>query len=53
MSLQLAQRHAFALSKTLMVCIVLVLTDEGYGAMPTTEFDGPADRIVHEYDPFC
>jgi hypothetical protein len=31
MSLQLAQRNAFALSKTLMVCIVLVLTDDGYG----------------------
>jgi hypothetical protein len=52
MSLQLAQRHAFYLSKTLMVCIVLVLTDEGYGAMPSFEFDGPSDRIIHEYDPF-
>ena len=52
MSLQLAQRNAFALSRTLMVCIVLVLTDDGYGVMPTADFDGPTDRIVHEYDPF-
>jgi hypothetical protein len=52
MSLQLAQRNAFALSKTLMVCVVLIQTDAGYGVMPASEFDGPADAIVHEYDPF-
>jgi hypothetical protein len=52
MSLQLAQRHALSLAKTLMVCVVLIQTDGGYGVMVASEFDGPAEVIVHEYDPF-
>ena len=52
MSLQLAQRRAFDLAKTLLVCVVLIQTDYGYGVMPASEFDGPADAIVQEYDPF-
>jgi hypothetical protein len=52
MSLQIAQRRAFNLAKTLMVCVVLIQTDGGYGVMPAAEFDGPAEVIVHEYHPF-
>ncbi|MFN3945296.1 MAG: hypothetical protein ACK4K7_10230 [Allosphingosinicella sp.] len=52
MSLSLAQRRAFDLAKSLMVCVVLIQTADGYSVMPTAEFDGPADAIVHEYDPF-
>lgn len=52
MSLQLAQRCAYDLAKTLMICVVLIQTDSGYGVMPSSEFDGPAEAIVHEYDPF-
>lgn len=53
MSLQLAQRRAFDLAKTLLVCVVLIQTDFGYSVMLASEFDGPADSIVHEYDPFA
>ena len=52
MSLQLAQRRAFDLAKSLLVCVVLIRTDGGYGVMPASEFDGPAEAIVHEYDPW-
>ena len=53
MPLQLAQRHAFDLAKTLLVCVVLIKTDFGYSVMVASEFDGPTEAIVHEYDPFA
>ena len=52
MSLQVAQRRAFDLAKTLLVCVVLIQTDFGYSVMPTSEFDGDPAAIVHEYDPW-
>lgn len=52
MPLSLAQRRAHDLAKTLMICVVLIQTDSGYGVMPASEFDGPAEAIVYEYDPF-
>lgn len=52
MSLQLAQRRAFDLAKTLLVCVVLIQTDYGYGVMLASEFDGPTEAIVQEFDPF-
>lgn len=52
MSLSLAQRHAWSLARTLMVCVTLFHAGEGYSAVPTAEYDGDADRIVREYDPF-
>lgn len=53
MSLQFAQRRAFDLAKTLLVCVVLIQTDGGYSVMLACEFDGPVEAIVHEYDPFA
>jgi len=52
MSLKLAQAHAFSLAKTLMVCVVLIQTSDGYGVMVAAEFDGDSAQIIHEYDPF-
>jgi len=52
MSLSLAQRNAWSLAKTLMVCITLFRTEEGFGVMPSTEFDGDPAVVVHVYDPF-
>lgn len=52
MSLTIAQRHAWSLARTLMVCVTLFRAGHGYAAVPTTEYDGDADRIVCEYDPF-
>lgn len=53
MSLSLAQRNAWSLATTLMVCVVLFQADGGYGVMPTADFDGDPSTIVHEYDPFA
>ena len=52
MSLAIAQRYAWSLARTLMVCVTLFHAGSGYAAIPSSEFDGEADRIVREYDPF-
>lgn len=53
MPLTTAQSFAWSLAKTLMTIIVLIKTDKGYIAMPSDEFDGDADQIVCEYDPWA
>lgn len=53
MSLSTAQKLAWSLATSLMVCITLFRAADGYGVSPTTEFDGSADSIIHEYDPFA
>ena len=52
MSLSLAQKNAWNLAKTLMVCVTLFKSGSGYGVMPSAEFDGAAETVIHEYDPF-
>ena len=52
MSLIIAQRYAWSLARTLMVCVTLFHAGSGYAAIPTSEFEGDADSIVREYDPF-
>ena len=52
-NLSIAQRNAWNLAKTLMVCVVLFKTPKGYGVMPTAEYDGDAACILYEYDPFA
>jgi hypothetical protein len=52
MSLTIAQRHAWSLARTLMVCVTLFHAGNGYAAVPTSEFDGDAESVIHEYDPF-
>jgi len=51
MSLDLAQRHAWSLARTLTVCVTLFHAGNGYAAVPTSEFDGDAESVIHEYDP--
>lgn len=51
-NLALAQSIAWNLALTLMVSVTLFRTDGGYGVLPTAEFDGAADTILTEYDPF-
>ena len=52
-SLSLAQARAWNLATTLMVCITLFRTSDGYEVMPSHEFDGDPATIVHVYDPFA
>jgi hypothetical protein len=52
MSLSLAQRNAWSLAKTLMVCVTLFKAGSSYSVAPTSEFDGDPASVVHEYDPW-
>jgi len=51
-NLALAQQHALNLAATLMTCVILFQGELGYGVVPSDEFDGDPDTIIHEYDPF-
>ena len=51
-NLPLAQEFAWSLATTLMACVTLFRSDNGYGAMPSAEFDGEPESVVHVYDPF-
>ncbi|MFT6670325.1 MAG: hypothetical protein ACJAVZ_001790 [Afipia broomeae] len=54
MSLADAQAFAFSLASTLMVSIVIFRAGDGsMGVMPAPEFDGDADTIIAELDPFA
>lgn len=53
MSLTIAQRYAWSLARTLMVCITLFHTGENYGVMTSDEYDGDPSNIVQIYDPFA
>ena len=52
MPLATAQKLAWNLSRTLMTVVAVIRTRHGYHALPASEFDGEADMIVREYDPF-
>ena len=51
MSLPTAQAFAWSLATSLMTCILLIRTADGYAVMPTAEFDGDPASVVSEYDP--
>lgn len=53
MSLPTAQKLAWNLATTLMACITLFKAGDGFGVMPTAEFDGDPATVVHEYDPYA
>ena len=48
-----AQRRAWNLATTLMVCVVLFQVEGGYSIMPSAEFDGDVESVIREYDPFA
>lgn len=54
MPLSIAQNRAWNLALTLKVCmIVFQIGDQAFGVVESSEFDGDADSVVREYDPFC
>ena len=54
MSLNDAQAFAFSLATTLMAAIVIFQAGDGtHSVMPTSEYEGDDDAIVHEIDPFA
>ena len=52
MSLPTAQALAWSLAISLMACTTLFRAADGYGVLPSAEFDGDPEAVIHEYDPF-
>lgn len=50
--LSLARDHAYDLAWTLMVPVTLFEVEGQIGIMPSAEYDGDEDAVIHEYDPF-
>lgn len=50
--LALAQRHAFALARTLMVPVTLFRSGNEFGVLPSDELDGDEVETIAEFDPF-
>lgn len=54
MPLNLAQRNALSLARTLMTIVIVFRIDgEEFGVIEAQEFDGDPALIVREYDPFA
>ena len=54
MPLNLAQKNAWSLARTLMtVVIVFRISTRDFGVAEAQEFDGDPELIVREYDPFA
>jgi hypothetical protein len=50
--LSLAQSHAFALSRTLMVPVTLFRSGDEVGVLPSDELDSDDVEVIREIDPF-
>ncbi|HCL66044.1 MAG TPA: hypothetical protein DIC56_14650 [Rhizobium sp.] len=50
--LSLARDHAYDLARILMVPVILFEVEGQIGIMPSAEYDGDEDAVIHEYDPF-
>jgi hypothetical protein len=50
-ALETAHLRAWNLATTLMVCVIVFKAGDGFGFMPTSEYDGDVE-IVHDYDPW-
>ena len=47
-----AAEYAQNLSCLLMTYILLVMIDWQYCVLPSEEYDGSFEAVIHEYDPF-
>lgn len=50
--LNLAQNHAFQLSRTLMVPVTLFRSGDEFGVLPSDELDEGEVETIAEFDPF-
>ena len=52
-ALAFAYARGWNLARTLMLFVTVFRTDDGeFGVMPSAEYDGDLDLVVHEFDPF-
>lgn len=52
-NLELAQKHAWNLARTLMAPVILFQVDDEFGVIPADELDGAEIDILFEYDPYA
>lgn len=52
-NLELAQKHAWNLARTLMTTVILFQSDAEYGVMPEHELDDGEVDALYIYDPYC
>lgn len=50
-NLELAQKHAWNLARTLMIPVILFRSDDEYGVLPADELDDADVVALYEYDP--
>jgi hypothetical protein len=51
-NLILAQNYAFNLAQMLMAPVTLFQNDGQFGVMPSNEYDGEDETVIHIYDPW-
>lgn len=51
-NLELAQKHAWDLARTLMTTVVLFQSDDEYGVLPENELDDAEVEALYIYDPY-
>lgn len=51
-NLELAQKHAWDLARTLMTTVILFRTDSEYGVLPADDLDDADVVALYEYDPY-
>ncbi|UXS43045.1 hypothetical protein FY150_24925 (plasmid) [Agrobacterium tumefaciens] len=51
-NLELAQKHAWNLARTLMTTVILFQSDSEYGVLPADELDDAEVNALYEYDPY-
>ena len=52
-NLELAQKHAWNLARTLMTTVILFKSDDEYGVLPADEIEDAEVEALYEYDPHC
>lgn len=51
-NLELAQKHAWNLARTLMTTVILFQSDDEYGVLPADEISDGEVTALFEYDPY-
>ncbi|TIR50633.1 MAG: hypothetical protein E5X53_19065 [Mesorhizobium sp.] len=51
-NLELAQKHAWKLARTLMTTVILFQSDDQYGVLPEDELEDAEVTRLFEYDPY-
>lgn len=51
-NLELAQKHAWNLARTLMTTVILFQSDDEYGVLPEDELEDAEVAALYVYDPY-